>query len=253
MAAHQAPLSLRFSRQEHWSELPLPSPMHESEKWKWSHSVMSDPSRRHGLQPTTLLHPWDSPRILKPKQYVTKPEIKDLFHVHKLSILCRISIKILDISLKILKRKVCILSRFPSTLWVSHTQSRECDLLIWAQLLIYDGAVMFRIFGNSHLELSSECWNSLFIICSVQFSSVSQSCLSLWHAMDCSTLDHSVHHQLLELTQTHVHSVGDAIQLSHPLLSPSPPAFNLSQHQGLFQWVSFSHHMAKVLEFELQH
>ena len=140
-----------------------------------------------------------------------------------------------------------------NSLGESHTQSRGCDLLIWAEMLIYDGAVMFRIFGNSHLELSSECWNSLFIICSVQFSSVSQSCLSLWHAMDCSTLDHSVHHQLLELTQTHVHSVGDAIQLSHPLLSPSPPAFNLSQHQGLFQWVSFSHHMAKVLEFELQH
>ena len=56
-----------------------------------------------------------------------------------------------------------------------------------------------------------------------------------------------VHHQLLKLTQTHVHQVGDAIQPSHPLLSPSPPAFNLSQHQGLFQWVSSSHQMVKVL------
>ena len=61
MAAHQAPPSLGFSRQEHWSGLPLPSPMHESEKWKWSHSVMSDSSRPHGLQPTRLLHPWDFP------------------------------------------------------------------------------------------------------------------------------------------------------------------------------------------------
>ena len=62
-----------------------------------------------------------------------------------------------------------------------------------------------------------------------------------------------VHHQLPESTQTHVHWVGDAIQPSHPLSSPSPPAFNLSQHQGFFQWVSSSHHVAKVLEFQLQH
>ena len=61
MAAHQAPPSLRFSRQEHWSGLPFPSPMHVSEKWKWSCSVMSDPERPHGLQPTRLLRPWDFP------------------------------------------------------------------------------------------------------------------------------------------------------------------------------------------------
>ena len=61
MAAHQAPLSLGFSRQEHWSGLPFPSPMHESEKWKWRRSVVSDSSRPHGLQPTRLLHPWDFP------------------------------------------------------------------------------------------------------------------------------------------------------------------------------------------------
>ena len=59
MAAHQAPPFLGFSRQEHWSGLPFPSPMHESEKWKWSCSVMSDPQRPHGLQPTRLLLPWD--------------------------------------------------------------------------------------------------------------------------------------------------------------------------------------------------
>ena len=61
MAAHQAPPSLGFSRQEHWSGLPFPSPMHESEEWKWSRSVMSDPQRPHGLQPTRLLRPWDFP------------------------------------------------------------------------------------------------------------------------------------------------------------------------------------------------
>jgi len=60
-AAHQAPPSLGFSRHEHWSGLPFPSPMHESEKWKWSRSVMSDSQRPHGLQPTRLLCPWDFP------------------------------------------------------------------------------------------------------------------------------------------------------------------------------------------------
>ena len=61
MAAHQAPLSLGFSRQEHWNGLPFPSPMHESEKWKWSCTVVSNSSRPHGLQPTRLLRPWDFP------------------------------------------------------------------------------------------------------------------------------------------------------------------------------------------------
>ena len=61
MAAHRAPLSLGFSKQEHWSGLPFPSPMHESEKLRWSHSVVSDSQRPHGLQPTRLLHPWDFP------------------------------------------------------------------------------------------------------------------------------------------------------------------------------------------------
>ena len=60
-AAHQAPPSLGFSRQEHWSGLPFPSPTHKSEKWKWSHSVVSDSQRPHGLQPTRFLHPWDCP------------------------------------------------------------------------------------------------------------------------------------------------------------------------------------------------
>ena len=73
---------------------------------------------------------------------------------------------------------------------------------------------------------------------SVQFSSVTQSCPTLCDPMDCSTPDFPVHHQLLELTQTHFHWVHDAIQSSKPLSFPSPPAFNLSQHQGLFQWVS---------------
>ena len=80
----------------------------------------------------------------------------------------------------------------------------------------------------------------------------SQSCPTLCDPMDCSTPGFPVHHQLPELPQTFVHRVGDAIQPSHPLLSPSPPASNLSQHQGLFQWLSSSHQVAKVLEFQLQ-
>ena len=87
----------------------------------------------------------------------------------------------------------------------------------------------------------------------VQFSSVPQSCLTLCDPTDCSTPGLPVHHQLLEFTQTHVHWVGDAIQPSHPLSSPFPLALNLSEHQGCFQWVSSSHQVAKVLEFQLQH
>ena len=73
-----------------------------------------------------------------------------------------------------------------------------------------------------------------------------------WDPMDCSTPGLLVHHQLSEFTQTHVHWASDAIQPSHPLSSPSLPAFNLSQHQGLFKWVTSSHEVAKVLEFQLQ-
>ena len=81
---------------------------------------------------------------------------------------------------------------------------------------------------------------------SVQFSSIVQSCPTLWDPMDCSMLGFPVHHQLPDLAQTQVNWVSDATQPSHPLLSPSPPALNLSQHQGLFQWVSSSHQVAKV-------
>ena len=84
------------------------------------------------------------------------------------------------------------------------------------------------------------------------YCSIDNFCLSLW-PMDCSMPGFPVHNQLLEFTQTHVHSVGDAIQPSHPLSSPSLPALNLSQHQGLFQWVGSSHLVAKVLKLQLQH
>ena len=83
--------------------------------------------------------------------------------------------------------------------------------------------------------------------------SVTQSCPTLCNPMDCSMPGFPVLHHLPELAQTHVHWVSDDIQTSRPLSSPSPPAFNISQHQGLFQWVSSSHQVAKVLELQLQY
>ena len=82
-----------------------------------------------------------------------------------------------------------------------------------------------------------------------QFISVPQSCPTLCDSMDFSMTGLPVHHQLLEFTQTHVHWVSNAIQPSHPLSSPSPPSLNLSLHQGLFQWVSSSHQVAKYWSF----
>ena len=84
-----------------------------------------------------------------------------------------------------------------------------------------------------------------------QIRSVTQSCPTLCDPMNRSMPGLPVHHQLPEFTQTHVHRVSDAIQPSHPLSSPSPPAPNPSQHQSLFQWVNSSHEVAKVLEFQL--
>ena len=86
-----------------------------------------------------------------------------------------------------------------------------------------------------------------------QFSSVTQLCPTVCNPMNCSMPGLLVHHQLLEFTPTRVHWVGDGIQPSHPLSSPSPPALNLSQHHGLFKWVNSSHQVARVLEFQLQH
>ena len=93
----------------------------------------------------------------------------------------------------------------------------------------------------------------LYSSVSQSVSSVAQSCPTLCDPMNHSTPGFPIHHQLPEFTQTHIHRVSDAIQLSHPLQSPSPPAPNPSQHQSLFQQVNSSHEVAKVLEFQLQH
>ena len=105
---------------------------------------------------------------------------------------------------------------------------------------------------NCHcLKVTWYYTQKLKVVQSVQFSSVAQSCLTLCNPMGYSMPGLSVHHQLLEFTQTHVHQVGDAIQPSHPPSSPSPPALNLFQHQGLFKSVSSLHQVAKILEFQL--
>ena len=104
---------------------------------------------------------------------------------------------------------------------------------------------------DTSLPVSDPSW--LVWVDSVQFNSVAQSCPTLCDPMNHSTPGLPDHHQLPKSTQTHVHWVSDAIQPSHPLLSPSPPALNLSQHQGLFKWLSSSYQVAKVLEFQLQH
>ena len=139
----------------------------------------------------------------------------------------------------------------------------KCSRNMQENYYIWQQVDLWRVFLRQPFSLNSEnkyywLWRFLAnhlsaISFSVLFSSVTQSCLTLCDPMDCSTPGLPVHHQLPEFTQTHVHWVGDAIQLSHPLLSPSPPAFNLSQHQGLFKWVSSSHQVAKILEFQLQH
>ena len=111
--------------------------------------------------------------------------------------------------------------------------------------------ISFLVFVFSKM---SDRWNhtrcSLFRLTScIQFSSVAQSCLTLWDPMNCSPPGLPVHHQLPEFTHNHVHWVGNAIQSSHPLSSPSPPAPNPSQHQSLFYWVNSSHEVAKYWSF----
>ena len=148
---------------------------------------------------------------------------------------------------------ICNFKKTPCvSLWLL-TQIAQVD---WAPVLVKEkdegtwnlksyklilSAFFFMLWFNKR-QLSSVC---------IQFSSVAQSCTTLCNPVNRSTLGLPVRHQLPEFTQTRVHPIGDAIQPSHPLLSPSPPAPNPSQHQSLFQWVNSSQELAKVLEFQL--
>ena len=134
----------------------------------------------------------------------------------------------------------------PLTLPVLEYWSCSQDSCLWPselQILHFISCDLIPLMTVSSLS------SGAILFSAVQFLSQVRLC----NPIDCSKLGLPVHHQLLELTHSHVHRVGDAIQPSHPLLSPSPPVFNLSQHQGLFQWVSSLHQVAKILEFQLQH
>ena len=121
-----------------------------------------------------------------------------------------------------------------------------CSFYRWRKLKLGRFTDLHRFTKLVSVKLLSQCLM-------YQFSSVAQSCLTLCNPMNHSMPGLPVHHQLPEFTQTHAHRLSDAIQPSHPLSSPSPPAPNPSQHQGLFQWVNSSHEVAKVLEFQLHH
>ena len=126
-------------------------------------------------------------------------------------------------------------------------------ICICIYIYIYIYVCFFFLTSRNTFSLSHQLHSENFILYSDQFGSVVQSCLTLCDPMDCSRLGLPVHRQLPEFTQAHVHWVSDATQMSHHLSSPPPQTFNLSQHQGLSQWVSSSHQVAKVLEFQLQH
>ena len=131
---------------------------------------------------------------------------------------------------------------------MNQTNQNDWPKETWKKCPIKVIQTAMRLWLSPSFSLSLPvCLSMLCFYCSVD-----NFCLSLW-PMNCSMPGFPVHNQLLELTQTHVHSVGDAIQPSHPLSSPSLPALNLSQHQSLFQWVGSSHHVAKVLKLQLQH
>ena len=148
-----------------------------------------------------------------------------------------------------MKQKRNILGQYTLSkdIWVEHGWTKfqlECLLL---QDMPYFLSITSNLCSQPFCPVLKEWSNDS----SVQFTSEAQSCLTLHDPMACSMPGFPVHHQFRESTQTHVHWVGDAIQPSHPLSSPSPPAFNLSHHQVFFQWVSYSRRVAKILEFHL--
>ena len=158
----------------------------------------------------------------------------------------------------------CFLSIYKSLLLLtttSHSISPLSPLPLATTSLFSMSMILFPIsvIGSFVSYFILHIWVSfssvfLYLTYLTYYSSVHMLSLTFCNPMDYSTpAGFPVYHQLPKLVQIHVHQVSDAIQPSHPLSSPSPPTFNLSQHQGLFWWVSSSHQVAKVLEFHLQH
>ena len=138
----------------------------------------------------------------------------------------------------------------------SNSLLKASSFLLYSSILLLSSLVIVVITTlnsfSDRLPISTSLVPlGFYLVSSVQFSSVAQSCPTLCDPMNHSTPGLPVHHQLPDFTQTHIHQVSDAIQPSHPLSSPSPPAPNPSQHQSLFQWINSWHEGAKVLEFQL--
>ena len=168
-AAHQAFLSLGFSRQEHWSGVPLPSPLCESEKWKWSRSVASNPQRPHGLQPTRLLHPWD-------------------FLGKSTGVACH-----------------CLLRKEATWRQVKGKILQEFVPTPTFQMPITSPGCYLCSLPNGYKLRVPTTFLDLINLLEQSISSVAQSCPTLWDTMNRSTPGLPVHHQLPEFTQTNVH------------------------------------------------
>ena len=125
----------------------------------------------------------------------------------------------------------------------------QARILEWVAISYFRGSSWPR--DQTQISYTAGRFFTIWATSSVLFSSVAQSCPTPCNPMNRRMPGLPVHHQLPEFTQTHVHRVSDAIQPSHPLSSPSPPAPNPSQHQSLFQWVNSLHEVTKVLEFQL--
>jgi len=140
--------------------------------------------------------------------------------------------------------------RFLGLSKVSNLFSRNLSKMhVYCLLIFFFYLLLSKLYKNEDHEIFYV--NVIYPIRSDEIRSVAQSCPTLCDPMNHSTPGLPVHHQLPEFTQTHVHRVSDAIQPSHPLSSPFPPAPNPSQHQSLFEWVNSSHEVAKLLEFQL--
>ena len=190
----------------------------------------------HRRQPTRLPHPWDSPGKNTGVGW------------HFLSNAWKWKVKVKSLS------RV----RLQATPWAAAYQAPPSMEFArqeyWSGLpLPYSLNWKIHVLHQLWKILSHYLYKKMFFLLFfpyTQFSSVTQSCVTLCNPMNCSIPSLPVHHQLPEFTQTQVHRAGDAIQPSHPLSSPSP-APNPSQHQSLFQWVISSHEVLKVLKFQL--